>query len=46
MRQATPLSFSEDGTELLVASDVPGTKQLYLVSDGTLRQLTDFPEPV
>ena len=25
MRQAVPLSFSEDGARLLVASNVPGT---------------------
>jgi dipeptidyl aminopeptidase/acylaminoacyl peptidase len=48
MRQAAPLSFSRDGGQLLVVSDVPGTKQLYLVPTrgGELRQLTDFAEPV
>jgi dipeptidyl aminopeptidase/acylaminoacyl peptidase len=46
MRQASPLSFSSDGSRLLVASDVPGTKQLFVVEDGSLRRLTDFPEPV
>jgi dipeptidyl aminopeptidase/acylaminoacyl peptidase len=46
MRQAVPLSFSHDGAQLLVASDIPGTKQLYVVSDGELQQLTDFAEPV
>ena len=47
MRQALPLSFSADGSELLVASNVPGTQQLYVVPShgGELRQLTDFPEP-
>ncbi len=29
MRQAAPLSFSGDGSMLLVASNVPGTQQLY-----------------
>ena len=48
MRQAVPLSFSDDGSTLLVASNVPGTQQLYVVPSrgGALRQLTDFPEPV
>jgi dipeptidyl aminopeptidase/acylaminoacyl peptidase len=48
MRQAAPLSFSHDGAQLLVVSDLPGTKQLYLVParGGELRQLTDFEEPV
>ncbi len=48
MRQALPLSFSADGSALLVASNVPGTQQLYVVPSrgGELRQLTDFPEPV
>ena len=48
MRQALPLSFSADGSALLVASNVPGTQQLYVVPSrgGDLRQLTDFPEPV
>ena len=48
MRQALPLSFSADGSALLVASNVPGTQQLYVVSSrgGELRQLTDFADPV
>lgn len=48
MRQALPLSFSTDGSALLVGSNVPGTQQLHLVPSrgGELRQLTDFAEPV
>src|SRR5713101_6892811 len=48
MRQASPLSFSRDGSHLLVASDVPGTSQLYLVParGGELSQLTNFDDPV
>ncbi|HWX08706.1 MAG TPA: S9 family peptidase [Gaiellaceae bacterium] len=48
MRQASPLSFSHDGSQLLVASDVPGTSQLYLVParGGELSQLTNFGDPV
>ena len=48
MRQAAPLSFSGDGSMLLVASNVPGTQQLFVVParGGELRQLTDFAEPV
>ncbi len=48
MRQAAPLSFSGDGSTLLVGSNVPGTQQLYVVPSrgGDLRQLTDFAEPV
>ena len=48
MRQALPLSFSADGSALLVASNVPGTQQLYVVPSrgGELRQLTDFADPV
>jgi dipeptidyl aminopeptidase/acylaminoacyl peptidase len=48
MRQAVPLAFSDDGERLLVASNVPGTEQLYEVPSrgGELRQLTDFAEPV
>src|SRR6266849_6214180 len=48
MRQASPLSFSHDGSQLLVASNVPGTSQLYLVParGGELRQLTSFDDPV
>ena len=48
MRQTVPLSFSEDGARLLVASNVPGTHQLYELPSrgGTLEQLTDLAEPV
>jgi dipeptidyl aminopeptidase/acylaminoacyl peptidase len=45
--QAWPLAFSPDGASLLVASDLPGTRQLFLLSlAGDLRQLTDLTEPV
>src|SRR5258705_6264215 len=49
MRQASPLSFSHDGELLLVGSDEPGTRQLYVVparGGGELRALTHFDEPV
>jgi dipeptidyl aminopeptidase/acylaminoacyl peptidase len=48
MRQAVPLSFSPDGGRLLVASNAPGTFQLYELParGGELRQLTDLAEPV
>jgi Tol biopolymer transport system component len=48
MRQAVPLSFSPDGARLLVASNLTGTDQLYVVpaSGGELEQLTDHPDPV
>src|SRR5947207_3498508 len=48
MRQALPLSFSDDGGRLLVGSNIPGTQQLYElpVRGGELRQLTDFADPV
>src|SRR5438067_1453270 len=48
MRQALPLSFSDDGGRLLVGSNIPGTQQLYglPVRGGELRQLTDFADPV
>jgi dipeptidyl aminopeptidase/acylaminoacyl peptidase len=48
MRQALPLSFSADGSTLLVGSNIPGTQQLYVVParGGELQQLTDFAEPV
>src|SRR6266699_805083 len=48
MRQASPLQFSDDGSRLLVASNIPGTQQLYDLParGGELRQLTDFADPV
>src|SRR2546427_9822693 len=48
MRQAVPLSFSPDGTRLLVGSTLTGTQQLYSLplSGGELKQLTDNTEPV
>jgi dipeptidyl aminopeptidase/acylaminoacyl peptidase len=48
LRQAWPLSFSADGATLLLASDRPGTRQLFTlpVGGGEPAQLTDFPEPV
>jgi dipeptidyl aminopeptidase/acylaminoacyl peptidase len=48
MRQASPLQFSDDGARLLVASNIPGTQQLYELPSrgGELRQLTDFTDPV
>jgi len=48
MRQAVPLSFSDDGAHLLVASNIPGTHQLYALParGGTLKQLTECAEPV
>ena len=48
MRQAVPLSFSADGARLLVASNVPGTHQLYELPSrgGDLEQVTDLAEPV
>ena len=48
LRQAFPLSFARDGETLLVASDLPGTRQLHSVATrgGELLELTDFPEPV
>jgi len=48
MRQALPLSFSGDGSTLLVASNAPGTQQLFLLParGGALTQLTEFDEPV
>lgn len=48
MRQAVPLSFSPDGAQLLVGSNVPGTQQLYVLParGGRLEQLTDHSEPV
>jgi len=48
LRQAYPLSWSRDGTWLLVASDLSGTRQLYRLSlaGGELEQLTSYAEPV
>ena len=48
MRQAWPLGFAPDGASLLIASDVPGTRQLHRLSvaGGELEQLTFFSEPV
>jgi dipeptidyl aminopeptidase/acylaminoacyl peptidase len=46
--QAWPLAFSPDGSWLLVASDQPGTRQLFrsALGGGELEQLTDEPEAV
>jgi len=44
MRQATPLSFSPDGKELLVASNLPGTTQLFVLPG--MRQVTFDEEAV
>ena len=48
LRQAVPLSFSPDGRRLLVASNAPGTDQLFVLParGGPLEQLTDRAEPV
>jgi len=48
LRQAFPLSWSPDGSTLLVASDLPGVRQLFElpVGGGDLEQLTDYAEPV
>jgi dipeptidyl aminopeptidase/acylaminoacyl peptidase len=48
LRQAWPLGFTGDGSALLVASDLPGTRQLFFLrlADRELEQLTDFAEPV
>ena len=48
LRQAFPLSWSSDGSWLLVASDLSGTRQLYRLplAGGELEQLTNYPEPV
>jgi dipeptidyl aminopeptidase/acylaminoacyl peptidase len=45
--QAWPLSYARDGS-LLLASDLPGTRQLFCLSpDGDApQQITDFAEPV
>src|SRR5262245_47760617 len=46
--QAYPLSWSPDGSTLLVASDLPGTKQLFALpaGGGEMEQLTHYSEPV
>jgi dipeptidyl aminopeptidase/acylaminoacyl peptidase len=44
MRQAVPLSWSPDGSTLLVASNLPGTHQLYTLPG--MHQLTSHDEPV
>ena len=46
--QAYPLSWSPDGSTLLVASDLPGTRQLFALpaDGGEMEQLTDYAEPV
>jgi dipeptidyl aminopeptidase/acylaminoacyl peptidase len=48
LRQAYPLSWSSDGSWLLVASDLSGTRQLYRLplEGGRLEQLTNYAEPV
>jgi len=48
LRQAYPLSWSRDGSWLLVASDLSGTRQLYRLwtAGGELEQLTSYDEPV
>jgi dipeptidyl aminopeptidase/acylaminoacyl peptidase len=48
LRQAYPLSWSHDGSWLLVACDLSGTRQLYRLplDTGELEQLTSFAEPV
>ena len=48
LKQAWPLAFAQDGSALLIASDLPGVRQLFLVPSegGEPEQLTDLPEPV
>jgi dipeptidyl aminopeptidase/acylaminoacyl peptidase len=48
LRQAWPVGFARDGSWLLVASDLPGTRQLFRLpaAGGELEQLTDLDEPV
>ncbi len=48
LRQVYPLSWSADGSWLLVASDLSGIRQLYRLplDGGELEQLTDYAEPV
>jgi dipeptidyl aminopeptidase/acylaminoacyl peptidase len=43
-RQAAPLSYSPDGEELLVASTIPGTHQLFVLPG--MRQVTAYDEGV
>ena len=47
LRTAVPADLSEDGSTVLVNSDLGGTMQLYRqrIGDGDLVQLTDLPEP-
>jgi dipeptidyl aminopeptidase/acylaminoacyl peptidase len=44
MRQAVPVSWSPDGTRLLVRSDLPGTQQLFVWPG--MEQLTSYDDPV
>lgn len=49
IRTAAPSGFSPDGSKMLIASNLPGTVQLYRVArggGGPLQQITDFEEPV
>jgi len=48
MRTTAPVDFSDDGSVLLVSSNLGVTAQLYLqpLRGGELTQLTDEPEPV
>src|SRR5581483_7326698 len=48
LRQAYPLSWSRDGSWLLAASDLSGTRQLYRLplESGELEQVTSYAEPV
>jgi dipeptidyl aminopeptidase/acylaminoacyl peptidase len=48
LKQAYPLSWSRDGSWLLVASDLSGTRQLYRLrlDGGDLEALTGYAEPV
>lgn len=56
IRASGPSGFSPDGSKLLIASNLPGTSQLFVfdeneigelpVAPDRLRQLTDFAEPV
>jgi dipeptidyl aminopeptidase/acylaminoacyl peptidase len=44
LRQAVPLEFSPDGSQLLIRSNIPGTHQLYAWPG--MEQLTSYDEPV